>query len=562
MATRVVEWRRPYTWWKAITVDENRVISLNLRWENNLIIWDEWDNEIYVDLQLPDWRTPQSTFPVWVTTGRVASEDGWDVTGTIISAKTTSWDNVQILYGDNWTLWIDNGSWTFKQIYFKWDVDTIVALLQNQIDVLSGLGKFLSLWDCVNGEPMSFPLETPYEYSTWDYYLIGNVSSDTPPVNYRPAWDEWIDDDPSTKELESATVERWDTYIYDWTVWLLQKNTATWWTGTWDVSWPDSAVDWHLALFDWSTGKIIKDWWVVPEWVPSGWNNWDVLTNVSWTPTWQAPSWWGSTIEYATQAEYTALLPWAESDGKHYFIYHEAGGWQPWANTLVYLPLEWDVDDYSWNWNNWAWKAWSSAWTPDYATLSTGKVVAKINWTWGTGSSSNISITIPTYQTAPKTISVWMYKCSSYESWFNEQNAGAWKYFMWQLASDWQNWWAFRLTGNYNWNPYCWYQCWDWSDSRIFAQHNYIWQWQHLVATCDNTNTSYYINWVLKGSLSKVIQANADLFMWVAPFEYSSSSPEVRFFWYFSEVILEDIAWTATDITKYYNDTKAQYWIS
>ena len=264
MATRIVEWKRPYTWWKAITVDENRVISLNLRWENNLIIWDEWDNEIYVDLQLPDWRTPQSTFPVWITTGRVASEDGWDVTGTIISAKTTSWDNIQILYGDNWTLWIDNGSWTFKQIYFKWDVDTIVALLQNQIDVLSGLGKFLSLWDCVNGEPMSFPLETPYEYSTWDYYLIGNVSSATPPVNYRPAWDEWIDNDPSTKETESATVERWDTYIYDWTVWLLQKNTATGWTGTWDVIWPVSATDWHLAVFDWATWKIIKDGWAIP----------------------------------------------------------------------------------------------------------------------------------------------------------------------------------------------------------------------------------------------------------------------------------------------------------
>jgi len=309
MATRIVEWKRPYTWWKAITVDENRVISLNLRWENNLIIWDEWDNEIYVDLQIPSWRTPIDAFPVWVNTGRVSSEDGWDVTGTIISAETTSWDNIKILYGDDWTLWIDNWTWTFKQIYFKWDVDSLISTLQSQIDVLSGLGKFLSLWDCVNGEPMSFPLETPYEYSTWDYYLVWNVSSATPPVNYRPAWDEWIDDDPSTKEPESATVERWDTYIYDWTVWLLQKNSATGWTGTWDVSWPNSAVDWHLALFDWTTGKLIKDWWAVPEWVPSWWNNWDVLTNVSWTPTWQAPSGgWDVTV---SQDAGNTLTTWA-----------------------------------------------------------------------------------------------------------------------------------------------------------------------------------------------------------------------------------------------------------
>ena len=38
MTTRVVEWKKPYTWWTAITVDENKVISLNLRDENNLII--------------------------------------------------------------------------------------------------------------------------------------------------------------------------------------------------------------------------------------------------------------------------------------------------------------------------------------------------------------------------------------------------------------------------------------------------------------------------------------------------------------------------------------------
>lgn len=32
----------------------------------------------------------------------------------------------------------------------------------------------------------------------------------------------------------------------------------------WDVSWPSSSVDGHLAVFDWNTGKIIKDWWAIP----------------------------------------------------------------------------------------------------------------------------------------------------------------------------------------------------------------------------------------------------------------------------------------------------------
>lgn len=37
--------------------------------------------------------------------------------------------------------------------------------------------------------------------------------------------------------------------------------TSSW---GWDVSWPSSAVDGHLAVFDWVTGKIIKDWWAIP----------------------------------------------------------------------------------------------------------------------------------------------------------------------------------------------------------------------------------------------------------------------------------------------------------
>ena len=32
----------------------------------------------------------------------------------------------------------------------------------------------------------------------------------------------------------------------------------------WDVSWPSSSVDGHLAVFDWNTGKLIKDWWAIP----------------------------------------------------------------------------------------------------------------------------------------------------------------------------------------------------------------------------------------------------------------------------------------------------------
>lgn len=135
MVVRNIEGKALRTWWTAITVDqETRVISLNLREENNLIIYDAWDDEIYVDLQLPDWIEPTDAFPVGITTGRVLVADGWDIQGTLICAKTTSWDNIKLLYGDNWQLFIDNWSWTFKQIYLKSEVDALLLWLRESLE--------------------------------------------------------------------------------------------------------------------------------------------------------------------------------------------------------------------------------------------------------------------------------------------------------------------------------------------------------------------------------------------------------------------------------------------
>ena len=248
MATRVVEWKKPYTWWKAIDIDENKVISLRLRDENNLIIRDEWDNEIYVDLQLPDWIRPTDAFPVWVTTGRVLVADDWDVTGTLVCFKTTSWDNIKLLYWDNWKLWIDNWTWTFKQIYLKWEVDALLTSLRNYVDwqlllkqdvltawenitihnnVISAIGssangRFLSQWSCITWEPISFPASTPFEYLAWDYYLVSAIDTWTNPTNYKPngASYTWA----ASSTTESWDVGVWDIYVYDGTAWLLQIN--------------------------------------------------------------------------------------------------------------------------------------------------------------------------------------------------------------------------------------------------------------------------------------------------------------------------------------------------
>ena len=247
MTVRAVEWKNPYTWGKGIEIDENKVISLRLRDENNLIIWDRWDNEIYVDLQLDDEIRPTDAFPVWITTGRVIIDNGWDKTWTLICAKTTSGDNIKIFYSDDGHLYVDHWTWLFTQVYLKPEVDALLLELRNYVDtelakkqdkliawdnieiaqdwktisaILPPLNRFLSLWDCSTGMPISFPTSTlPFEYESWDHFLVETVDSTT---NYRPSWTEY--DGTASQTVETADVQPWDVYIYDGTTWLLQIN--------------------------------------------------------------------------------------------------------------------------------------------------------------------------------------------------------------------------------------------------------------------------------------------------------------------------------------------------
>ena len=325
MTTRIVEWKLPYTWGTGIGIDTNKVISLLLREENNLIMVNE-DNQIYTDLQLADWVAPTDEFPVGVTVGKVLAEDWWDQNGLLLNRKTTSGDYARWLYWADGELYFDGWQGTWKQVYYSDEVDDLLSdlrdefatvaftgdyndlinrptflqeqadwnqtdtnepdyiknkptiptvndatltiqrnwtwvatftanastnvtanisvpniqnnltststtdglsayqgkLLNDKITDLQAIGRFLSLWDATTGQPVSFPLDTPYNYRTWDYFLVETVSSATPPVNYKPSGASYTGTASTTAETEELEV--WDLYIYDWTVRLLQIN--------------------------------------------------------------------------------------------------------------------------------------------------------------------------------------------------------------------------------------------------------------------------------------------------------------------------------------------------
>ena len=143
MAVKITEWERTVSWGTAIEVTANKVINLLLRSEDNLIKLDE--NEIYVDLQLESWIDPSDTLPVGVTTGRVLQNNWWVATGTLLVFKTTSWDYVTWIYGDDGKLYIDNGTGTFKQIYLKSEVDALFVQLRSEISAVGYSGDYADL---------------------------------------------------------------------------------------------------------------------------------------------------------------------------------------------------------------------------------------------------------------------------------------------------------------------------------------------------------------------------------------------------------------------------------
>ena len=96
------------------------------------------------------------------------------------------------------------------------------AVLKGLIDDLNARGKFLSLWNCATGLPISFPEDTPYTYWTGDYFMVETIDSSNPATNYRPNWSSYSGTASSTVETNEVAV--WDFYVYDGSVWLLATN--------------------------------------------------------------------------------------------------------------------------------------------------------------------------------------------------------------------------------------------------------------------------------------------------------------------------------------------------
>ena len=341
MTVRAVEWKNLWTWGKWIDVDrKHKIISLRLRDENNLIIRDQWDNEIYVDLQLPDELRPTDAFPVWITTGRAIVDNWWDWQGTIVCFKTTSWDNIKLFYADDWKLYIDNWTWTFKQIYLKWDVDALLQALRDYVDQQLALKQDkLIAWDRItidaDGVTINADLQvdnTAY-WSSWDW-----VTEIAPSKN--AVYDKIDSIDvliPSTAASNNQLADKnyVDDSINQVAAYYITKNAQ------WDA---------FANYAELSSASTFYSWWVVR--TPTRNDFCIVLADEthSWDATRYSYQWTQWEYQYTinespmTQAQLDAINSWITS-GKvsTYDWYATTISWKQDALALPTTPTQWNL---------------------------------------------------------------------------------------------------------------------------------------------------------------------------------------------------------------------------
>lgn len=221
----------------------------------------------------------------------------WGWGGWAINWVKVNW---QIVNPDQaWYVWLTI-PWVINNLSSNSTTDALSAkqwkVLYEYIQALQHVWHFLALWNTATWLPVTNPETSPYNYNTWDYYIVSNVAAEGW-TNYKPNGSSY------TINVASTTVESWDVqvndlYFYDWYERRLLDNS--WWGGSIAVDSSlsttstnpvqnavitnrlnEMALDantktfWLTNLQDTTTGQAIWDW------VDGGWN---AIVYYSWMP--------------------------------------------------------------------------------------------------------------------------------------------------------------------------------------------------------------------------------------------------------------------------------------
>jgi len=129
---------------RAVYSDEEWYFKTLLRAANNLLHYNQQD-ELYADLQLQNWLTPTSAFPIWVNVWNVDSTDWWTQSWVLVNAKTETWTYMRWLYGDDGKLYFDGGLWVFKVIATTDDITSALQTLRSELATVAFTWKSTDL---------------------------------------------------------------------------------------------------------------------------------------------------------------------------------------------------------------------------------------------------------------------------------------------------------------------------------------------------------------------------------------------------------------------------------
>ena len=364
------------------------------------------------------------------------------------------------------------------------------------------------------------------------------------------AWKDWKD---GADGKDGTDGEDWNgiasiTSSKSWkitTVTITETNgdsesftVSDWADGQWsgDVIWPNSSTDWHLAVFDGVTGKLIKDWGSVPtSFSPSSaGTQWQVLTKWASGYDWATVSGWDVQVSTDTgnllstgvklwlgdKADFDDLLS-LDSNTIYAPITWIVQPRTPWVNTVLYMPLEWNTTDMSLNP-----KTITNDWNAWYSTISSGLQVLNLTWSQYLSTSLDIWTTF--------TVNFYLYL-----SWTTIQ-------MIWSYGPD-SNLWLFHS----GWDLVTW----SWNNIAIPSFNLNSW---HLITIVNSwSERKTYMDWTLKSTFNISITYTS----WKI-FYIGSNNTSFKTTWMYSKFILENKARTAQEISDYYNATKATYGIS
>lgn len=210
----------------------------------------------------------------------------------------------------------------------------------------------------------------------------------------------------------------------------------------------------------------------------------------------------------------------------------------PWENTVAYYKLIENWTDFSWKWNNL-----SSNWTPVYTTVWNATYASLNSTASGNFLYTDSATWVPQW-TSDRTVSCWFYK------WSWTKSTDATIFMLWNAASNQmfnvfidrnaRTLWISQY-GSGQWGMY------------TFTDNT----WYHIVVTYSWTTWTVYVNWTNIGTWNYTIWTSWNK-IYLMQWSWDSSTYCV---WNLSEVIIENKARTAAEISTYYNKSKANYWL-